>query len=71
MYYFQNLFPTKFYWNVFISENEVKRHWLVKAAVKYSNFITKIKGEGEYRKKLVSIYFTNSLSLNFKAYLKM
>lgn len=39
-------FKKKFYWNVSISESEVKRHWLVKAATKYKNFISKIKGEG-------------------------
>ncbi|KAH0720355.1 hypothetical protein KY285_005156 [Solanum tuberosum] len=36
----------KFYWDVSISESEVKRHWLRKVAIKYKNFISKIKGEG-------------------------
>ncbi|KAH0737745.1 hypothetical protein KY290_036450 [Solanum tuberosum] len=39
-------FKKKFYWDVSISESEVKRHWLVKAAIKYRNFISKIKGRG-------------------------
>ncbi|KAH0655751.1 hypothetical protein KY285_030633 [Solanum tuberosum] len=39
-------FKKKFYWDVSISESEVKRHWLVKAAIKYRNFISKIKGGG-------------------------
>lgn len=39
-------FKKKFYWDVSISESEVKRHWLVKAAIKYINFISKIKGGG-------------------------
>ncbi|XP_049410558.1 uncharacterized protein LOC125873731 [Solanum stenotomum] len=38
-------FKKKFYWDVSISENEVKRHWMVKAALKYRNFISKIKKE--------------------------
>jgi len=46
MYYFQNFFQKIFYWDVSISENEVKRHWMVKAALKYRNFISKIKKEG-------------------------
>jgi len=46
IYYFQNLFQKKFYWDVSISESEVKRHWLVKTAIKYRNFISKIKGGG-------------------------
>jgi len=46
IYYFQNLFQKKLYWDVSISESEVKRHWLVKAAIKYRNFISKIKGGG-------------------------
>ncbi|XP_049381376.1 uncharacterized protein LOC125845935 [Solanum stenotomum] len=32
--------------DVSISESKVKRHWLVKAAIKYRNFISKIKGGG-------------------------
>ncbi|KAL3380030.1 hypothetical protein AABB24_000582 [Solanum stoloniferum] len=39
-------FKKKFYWDVSTSESEVKRHWLVKAAIKYRNFISKIKGGG-------------------------
>ncbi|KAH0784224.1 hypothetical protein KY290_003822 [Solanum tuberosum] len=39
-------FKKIFYWDVSISESEVKRHWLVKAAIKYRNFISKIKGGG-------------------------
>ncbi|KAH0738071.1 hypothetical protein KY290_036776 [Solanum tuberosum] len=39
-------FKKIFYWDVSISENEVKRHWMVKAALKYRNFISKIKKEG-------------------------
>ncbi|KAH0748560.1 hypothetical protein KY290_027792 [Solanum tuberosum] len=39
-------FKKKFYWDVSISESEVKRHWLAKAAIKYKNFISKIKGGG-------------------------
>ncbi|KAL3379997.1 hypothetical protein AABB24_000568 [Solanum stoloniferum] len=39
-------FKKKFYWDVSISKSEVKRHWLVKAAIKYRNFISKIKGGG-------------------------
>ncbi|KAH0695483.1 hypothetical protein KY285_022580 [Solanum tuberosum] len=39
-------FKKKFYWDVSISENEVKRHLMVKAALKYRNFISKIKKEG-------------------------
>ncbi|WMV13644.1 hypothetical protein MTR67_007029, partial [Solanum verrucosum] len=39
-------FKKKFYWDVSISESEVKRHWLVKAAIKYINFISKIKWRG-------------------------
>ncbi|KAH0712021.1 hypothetical protein KY289_007980 [Solanum tuberosum] len=40
-------FKKKLYWDVSISESEVKRHWLVKAAIKYRNFISKIKGGGD------------------------
>ncbi|KAH0682564.1 hypothetical protein KY290_023730 [Solanum tuberosum] len=39
-------FKKKFYWDVSISESEVKRHWLAKATIKYKNFISKIKGGG-------------------------
>ncbi|WMV13795.1 hypothetical protein MTR67_007180, partial [Solanum verrucosum] len=46
IYYFQNLFQKKFYWDVSISESEVKRHWLVKAARKYKKIISKIKRGG-------------------------
>ncbi|KAH0660918.1 hypothetical protein KY285_029516 [Solanum tuberosum] len=39
-------FKKKFYWDVSISESEVKRLWLVKAAIKYKKIISKIKGGG-------------------------
>ncbi|KAH0658082.1 hypothetical protein KY289_026830 [Solanum tuberosum] len=39
-------FKKFFYWDASISENEVKRHWMVKVALKYRNFISRIKKEG-------------------------
>ena len=46
MYYFQNMFQKKFCCNVSISENKVKTQWMVKAALNYRNFISKIKKKG-------------------------
>lgn len=43
---FKNLFPKKFYGDVSVSESEVKKQWLVKAAAKYRNFISTLKKGG-------------------------
>ena len=46
MYYFQSLFQKKFCRDVSNSENKVKTQWMVKAALNYRNFISKIKKGG-------------------------
>lgn len=46
MYYFQKLFLRKFYYDVSISENEVITHSMVKEALNYRNFISKLNKGG-------------------------